>query len=100
MYTVAAVAFGSKLESNKYYVGIYASDVSGFHDRLEIERVKRFSLWVARYGKKPQYVTEYAIWQKSSGGSVPGIIGTVDLDECSVNFPYIIKKAKLNNLED
>ena len=96
--TDAAIAFGSKLESNKYYVGIYASDVSGFHDRLEIERVKRFSLWVARYGKKPQYVTDYAMWQKSSTGTVPGISTKVDLDECTVNFPYIIKKAKLNNL--
>lgn len=96
--TDAAIAFGSKLESNKYYVGVYASDVSGFHDRLEIERVKRFSLWVARYGKKPQYVTDYAMWQKSSTGTVPGISTKVDLDECTVNFPYIIKKAKLNNL--
>lgn len=96
--TDAAIAFGSKLESNKYYVGIYASDVSGFHDRLEIERVKRFSLWVARYGKKPQYVEEYAMWQKSSKGELPGVRGPVDLDECTVNFPYIIKKQNLNNL--
>ena len=96
--TDAAIAFGTKLESNKYYVGIYASDISGFKDRLEIERVKRFSFWVARYGNKPQYVEEYAISQKSSKGSVPGVKGNVDLDECTVNFPYIIKKAKLNNL--
>lgn len=96
--TDAAIAFGSKLESNKYYVGIYASDISGFHDRLEIERVKRFSLWVARYGKKPEYVEEYAMWQKSSKGELPGVRGPVDLDECTVNFPYIIKKQKLNNL--
>lgn len=96
--TDAAIAFGSKLESNKYYVGIYASDISGFHDRLEIERVKRFSLWVARYGKKPEYVAEYAMWQKSSKGELPGVRGPVDLDECTVNFPYIIKKQKLNNL--
>ena len=96
--TDAAIAFGSKLEANKYYVGIYASDISGFHDRLEIERVKRFSLWVARYGKKPEYVENYAMWQKSSKGELPGVRGPVDLDECTVNFPYIIKKQKLNNL--
>ena len=96
--TDAAIAFGSKLESNKYYVGIYASDISGFKDRLEIERVKRFTLWVARYGNKPQYVADYAMWQKSSKGELPGVRGYVDLDECTVNFPYIIKKQKLNNL--
>lgn len=96
--TDAAVAMGRKLESNKYFYGIYASDVSGFHDRLQIERIKCFSLWVARYGKKPQYVEEYAMWQKSSKGELPGVRGNIDLDECTVNFPSIIKKAGLNNL--
>lgn len=96
--TDAAIAFGSELEKNNYFVGIYASDISGFKDRLEIERIKRFTLWVARYGKKPIYVTDYAIWQKSSGGSLDGIRGKVDLNECTVNFPSIIKKKHLNNI--
>ena len=96
--TDAAISFGSLLESKGYFVGIYASDISGFKERLELERIKRFSLWVARYGKKPEYVKEYAIWQKSSSGIVDGIQNKVDLDECTINFPSIIKKAHLNNL--
>lgn len=96
--TDAAVIFGSTLEKFKYFTGIYASDISGFKDRLELERVKRFSLWVARYGNMPEYVKDYAMWQKSNKGKVNGITGNVDLDECTVNFPSIIKKAKLNNL--
>lgn len=97
--TDAAIAFCSKLESSKYFAGIYASDISGFKDRLEISRLEgRFSLWVARYGKDPSYVSKYDMWQKSSTGSVDGVLGKVDLDECYTNFPSTIKKAKLNNL--
>lgn len=96
--TDACIGMGDILEQNGYFYGIYGSDISGFKDRMELNRLKRFSLWVARYGKKPQYVTDYAIWQKSSSGIVDGIQTKVDLDESYVNFPSIIKKAKLNNL--
>ena len=84
-------------EHNNYFAGIYASDISGFKDRLQLERLQgRFSLWVARYGKKPEFVKDYAIWQKSSKGDIKGIATKVDLDECTVNFSNIIKKKHLN----
>ncbi len=98
--TDAAIGFCTRLEKNGYFVGIYASDISGFKDRLQLERLQgRFTLWVARYGKKPEYVKEYAIWQKSSTGHIDGINGEVDLDECTVNFPLIMKKKGLNNVK-
>lgn len=96
--TDAAIAFGQILEDNGYFVGIYASDISGFKDRLQLDRVKRFSLWVARYGNKPTYVDKYDMYQYSSTGRIAGIQTKVDLDECYVDFPAIIKKAKLNNI--
>lgn len=96
--TEAAIAFCEQLEKNNYFAGIYASDISGFKDRLILEKLEgRFTLWVARYGKAPEYVKDFAIWQKSSTGSVNGITGNVDLDECTVNFSSIIKKKHLNN---
>lgn len=96
--TEAAIAFCNKLEENNYFAGIYASDISGFKDRLILDKLEgRYTLWVARYGKAPEYVKDYAIWQKSSTGSVNGIKGNVDLDECTVNFSSIIKKKHLNN---
>jgi GH25 family lysozyme M1 (1,4-beta-N-acetylmuramidase) len=96
--TEAAITFCEQLEKNGYFAGIYASDISGFKDRLILEKLEgRFTLWVARYGKQPQYVKDYAIWQKSSTGSVNGIKGNVDLDESTVNFSSIIKKKHLNN---
>ena len=96
--TEAAIAFCNKLEENNYFAGIYASDISGFKDRLILDKLEgRYTLWVARYGKAPEYVKDYAIWQKSSKGDIKGIKGNVDLDECTVNFSSIIKKKHLNN---
>ena len=96
--TDAAIAFCNKLEECGYFAGIYASDISGFKDRLILDKLQgRYCLWVARYGKAPEYVKEYAIWQKSSKGDIKGIKGNVDLDECSINFSSIIKKKHLNN---
>lgn len=95
--TDAAISFCSRLEQKGAFAGIYASDISGFKDRLQLDRLQdRFTLWVARYGKEPQYVRFYDIWQKSSTGSIKGIDGHVDLDICTKNFPTIIKKKKLN----
>lgn len=98
--TEAAITFCETLEQHGYFAGIYASDISGFKDRLNLSKLEgRFSLWVARYGRKPEFVKDYAIWQKSNTGDLKGMITKVDLDECSVNFPSIIKKKHLNGFK-
>lgn len=95
--TKAFLSFAQNMEKSGYFVGCYASDISGFKDRLIKEDIEgRFSIWVARYEKKPSYIKDYAIWQKSNNGVVAGISGKVDIDECYVDFPKIIKKKGLN----
>ena len=94
--TDAAIEFCSYLENMGYYVGIYASDISGFKERLDIERLEQYDKWVARYGKKPEYIKDPGIWQKSSTGCVPGIIGNVDIDTAYKDYEKIIRKAGLN----
>lgn len=89
--TDAVLAFCRTMEQAGYFCGIYASDISGFKERLELSRLKTRALWVASYGSMPKYVSSYGIWQKSSTGRVPGIVGDVDLDECYVDYPAIIK---------
>lgn len=99
--TDAAISFCSRLEQKGAFAGIYASDISGFKDRLQLDRLQdRFTLWVARYGKRPNYVRVYDIWQKSSTGIIEGIDGPVDIDMCTKNFPTIIKKKKLNDFTE
>ena len=94
--TDATVAFCDTLEKAGYFAGVYASDISGFKERLILDKVKRFTLWVARYGKKPEYVKDYAMYQYSRTGIVDGIKNKVDLDESYVDFASIIKKKHLN----
>ena len=93
--TDAAIEFCEYLEYRGYFVGIYASDISGFKERLEIDRLP-YAKWVARYGKKPEYVKDIGIWQKSSTGAVPGIIGNVDIDTSYVDYEKIIKAKGFN----
>ena len=89
--TDAVLAFCQTMEAAGYFCGIYASDISGFKDRLELSCLKTRALWVASYGSMPKYVSSYGIWQKSDKGRVPGITGDVDLDECYTDYPAIIK---------
>ena len=99
--TTAAIAFCKQMEKQGYYVSIYASDISGFKDRLELDRLGAFDKWVARYGgSAPKYVPTYGIWQYTSTGHVDGITGNVDINIAYHDYPAIIKRAGLNHLKE
>lgn len=94
--TDAAVAFCKELEKAGYFVGIYASDISGFKDKLHHDRIKDYAHWVARYGNEPKVCKEYDIWQYTSKGSVNGISGSVDMDMSAVDYAKTIKEKGYN----
>lgn len=97
--TDAAVAFCEEMEKAGYFVGIYASDISGFKDKLNHDRIKDYAHWVARYGKEPEVCKNFGIWQYSSKGSVSGIIGSVDLDISTVDYAKTITEKGFNGYE-
>lgn len=96
--TEAIFGFCEELEKNGYYVGVYASDIAGFKEKINYDKIKdRFSIWVARYGSKPTYATKYDMWQYSESGVVSGINDNkVDLNECYKDFSTIIKNGGYN----
>lgn len=94
--TEACIAFCERMESAGYYTGIYASDISGFQNRLNLGELTAFDKWVARYGSKPVYATSYGMWQYSSTERVSGIGGNVDVNISYVDYPTIIKSRGLN----
>ena len=94
--TDAAIAFCQHVQNAGYYVGIYASDISGFADRLDISRLDEYDKWVARYPDAPKYVTSWGMHQWSSTGSVSGIQGNVDMNTAIQDYQTIIKNAGLN----
>ena len=61
---------------------------------------KRYAVWVAHYGvDKPDYAGQYGMWQKSSTGRIDGINGNVDINDCYVDYPKIIKNNGDNGFE-
>ena len=97
--TIYCKAFCECLEGLKCFAGIYGSDINTFHDMVRIDDLYKFSLWVARYGNMPKYVTKSMhMHQYSSKGVVNGIRGNVDMNNCYLDFPNIISKKGLNKL--
>lgn len=95
--TDAAIAFCEFMQMEKYYVGIYASDVSGFKEKLNLKRLNAYDKWVAKYSTSaPSYVKKYGIWQYSSKGQIDGIDGYVDLDISFMDYSNIINSHGLN----
>ena len=97
--TDAAIAFCKTMEKAGYFCGIYGSDISGFKDRMDHSRLEAYAHWVARYGKAPEVCKDCQIWQSSSKGSIPGIVGSVDLDTSYVDYPKIMKQKGLNGFK-
>lgn len=95
--TDAVIAFCEVMENAGYFVGVYASEISGFKDRLDDSRLQHISHWVARYGSKPTTdANVFHIWQHSSKGRVSGINGNVDMDTSYVDLETVIKNKYLN----
>jgi lysozyme len=94
--TQAIKGFCETLENKGYYVGIYASDISGFQEKMNLSQLNDYDKWVARYGSKPTYATTYGMWQSSSTGRINGYNDNLDTNEAYKDYPNIIKGAGLN----
>lgn len=94
--TDAVKAFCEYMESHKYYVSIYASDISGFKERLYLDQLVEYDKWVARYGSEPKYVKQWGMWQSSSKGNIAGIGGFVDTDFSKLDYAKLIPANHLN----
>jgi GH25 family lysozyme M1 (1,4-beta-N-acetylmuramidase) len=92
--TDIADAFCSVLEKAGYFVGIYSSK-SHLENYFTESIRQRYAVWVAHYAKSTSYKGA-GMWQKSDKWSCKGITGNVDLDECYIDYPAIIKAAGKN----
>ena len=91
-----ATAFLDVIEKAGYFAGLYMSK-SHLESYITEEIRNRYAVWVAHYGvNKTSYAGQFGIWQKSDTGSISGISGNVDLDECYQDYPALIQNAGLN----
>lgn len=88
-------AFCGELEKHGYFAGLYISR-SPLQTYISTDVANRYALWVAEYASKLNYSGSVGMWQYSSTGKVNGISGSVDLDECYVDYPKIIKEGGFN----
>lgn len=88
-------AFCDTLENAGYFSGLYISR-SPLQSYISTDVAGRYSLWVAEYGSKCNYDGLYGMWQYSSTGRISGINVNVDLDECYVDYPMLIKSGGFN----
>ena len=97
LLTEIADAFCSAMEDAGYFVGVYAN-TSWFTSKLDHAALSaKYTIWLADYrGDNANKTLKRDIWQYSSTGSVNGIAGNVDVNECYRDFPAIIKGAGLN----
>ena len=97
LLTDIADAFCSAMEGAGYFVGVYAN-TSWFTSKLDHAALSaKYTIWLADYrGSNADKTLKRDIWQYTSKGSVDGINGNVDVNECYRDFPSIIKAAGLN----
>lgn len=88
-------AFCDRLESNGYYAGLYISRIP-LQTYISPEVASSYSLWIAEYGAKCNYDGFFGMWQYSDNGRIGGISENVDLDECYVDYPALIKSGGFN----
>ena len=95
--TAIARAFCNKLERAGYFVGIYANTNYWLTKLDHAALSARYTTWLADYrGKRANQKLHRDIWQYTSTGSISGIDGKVDLNECYRDFEPIIRAAGLN----
>lgn len=88
-----AIVFGDIIEEAGYWCGIYANLY--WWEMILKDGLERFTKWVAQYYSKCEYTgSNLDIWQYTDKGSVPGIKGSVDMNECYRDFPAEILDGK------
>ena len=92
--TDIAIAFCKKLEKSGYYTCIY-TNLDWIKNRLDMERLKPFDLWFARYNATPDY-GGIGMWQYSSTGRVDGILTPVDMNIAYRDYPTLMRSRGLN----
>ena len=89
------MAFCERVQAAGYYVSVY-TNLDWITNRIDMNRVKVFDIWLAQWNDKPTYTGNFGMWQYTSKGVVSGISGNVDMDIAYLDYPQIIKGAGLN----
>lgn len=84
-----------KIEQRGFYPILYSGlYFSRDHIDMELIRNNGIDVWLADYrGDEPE--DEHTIWQYTSAGFIDGIDHNVDMNECYIDYPALIKRDRL-----
>ncbi len=92
--TALCTAFCDRMQSYKFYAGVYASKYY-FYDELNYTELQsKYDIWLAHYSTTTDYTGSFDAWQYSSTGKVTGIYDYVDLDLWFATSPSKISSVK------
>lgn len=95
LITDIIMTFCERVQAAGYYVSLY-TNLDWISNRIDMNRVKAFDIWLAQWSSQPTYGGSFGMWQYTSKGSVNGISGNVDMNIAYYDYPTIIKNAGLN----
>ena len=72
-------SFCEFIENLGYWAGIYANK-NWLETKLDMNKLNRFTVWLAQWSSNPTYQGSYGLWQYTSDGCVNGISGRVDMN--------------------
>ncbi len=79
MRTLVCDAFCRTVENAGQEAGVY-SGRNWFYNKLEMERLENYCIWLAEWRSAPLYDGYYHMWQYTSKGKIDGIEGNVDMN--------------------
>lgn len=83
--TWACLGFCERLKQLGIKAGVYASK-SWFTTHLVTSLLTDYYIWCAQYNNRCTAAHRVDLWQYTSKGTIPGIAGNVDINECYVSF--------------
>ena len=100
--TKCVIAFCEEIKRLGFIPGVYSSE-SLFVELTDFEKIKKYNIWCAKYGKdsgnpESKPILKYDMWQYTSKGEINGISTKVDLslDESTKKSIDTIVKEVLN----
>ncbi len=81
-------AFQKEIEEAGHYCVLYASKY-WLEQKIDMAKLCDLDVWVPQWDTTCTYTGNYGMWQYSSSGSIPGIVGRVDEDIAYKDYPNI-----------
>ena len=77
--TAVIRAFCNTIQNSGYSAGVYANK-TWLAEKMDVNQLGSFKIWLAQYAAAPTYTGRYNMWQYTSKGTLPGITGDVDMN--------------------